>query len=447
MGGTTTTSSGTPCATPAECPAPDSPCQSAVCTAGFCATENLPANTPLTDPMPGDCHSPVCDSAGGTITVENSKDIPDDNEFCTLDTCDNAMPKHTPKIGYSCNENGGKHCNDLGKCVQCADDGDCASGVCKDYACAPPGCSDTMKNGSETDVDCGGACEKCATGKACGVNTDCKSGVCTNMVCAPSCTDTVKNQNETDVDCGGMCPACADGLSCGTANDCKSAVCTAGKCAVPTCNDGKKNGDEAGVDCGGAMCTSCPLNHIVINEVDYDQPNTDNAEFVEIYNGTLSEVSLSGLKLILIDGASNLPYGFVDLSTGGSMMPGQYLVVTVAAVMPAAGSLKITFSGSANQLQNGLSSGTGSPDGLALIDDTNNKLIDAISYEGGITTADLSQWGLGTVSLVEGVSLAASVKDEGAGALCRYPNGKDTDSSASDWMLCATPTPGSANTP
>ena len=185
--------------------------------------------------------------------------------------------------------------------------------------------------------------------------------------------------------------------------------------------------------------------HLVINEVDYDQVGTDTGEFVEIFNGTVSSVNLAGHKLILVDGAANAPYGFVDLSPAGSLGPGQYLVVCDMAVTPAAGALKINFSGSQNQLQNGLSSGTGSPDGPALIDDTNDKLIDVISYEGGITTADLSMWGLGVVSLVEGVALNSSVKDEAGGALCRYPNGKDTDSSAADWLLCGAPTPGSAN--
>jgi len=443
--GGTTMSSGTPCGAPAECPTPASPCQKAACTDGFCATENLPANTELPDPMPGDCHTIVCDSAGGQITVEASKDIPNDGKFCTIDTCELGAPVHTPNLGKTCNEDGGKHCNDLGACVECATDDDCAFHVCKDYVCAPPTCNDGTKNGTETDIDCGGACQHCATGDACNVNTDCKSGLCTNKICKPSCTDELKNQTETDVDCGGTCPKCADGLTCATAVDCQSGVCTATKCAAPTCMDGKKNGDESGVDCGGLMCATCALNHLVINEVDYDQPNTDTAEFVEIYNATVNTVSLAGLKLVLVDGAMNVPYGVVDLAPGGSLAPGQYLVVLPKDALPPAGVVGVNFSAAQNQLQNGLSGGSGSPDGLALIDDTANTVIDAVSYEGGITTANLTTWGLGTVSLVEGVALNASVKDEAGGSLCRYPNAKDTDSSAADWVLCSAPTPGAPN--
>src|SRR5690242_2058603 len=37
-----------------------------------------------------------------------------------------------------------------------------------------PTCTDGVKNGDETDVDCGGSCSnKCAVGKGCGTATDC----------------------------------------------------------------------------------------------------------------------------------------------------------------------------------------------------------------------------------------------------------------------------------
>jgi hypothetical protein len=205
--------------------------------------------------------------------------------------------------------------------------------------------------------------------------------------------------------------------------------------------DGIKNGDESGVDCGGLVCASCPLDHLVINEVDYDQIDADVAEFIEVYNATTGTVSLAGYKLVLVNGLTNTPYEVVDLAQAGSLAAGQYLVVGGGAVTPAAGALALGFTGSMNQLQNG------TPDGIALIDDAANVLVDAISYEGAITTADLSMWGLGTVTLVEGVALNADVKDDAGGSLCRVPSAKDTGSSAADWALSTTPTPGAANVP
>lgn len=43
-------------------------------------------------------------------------------------------------------------------------------------------CDDALKNGDETDVDCGGAtCEPCALGLQCERAGDCESGVCTGV--------------------------------------------------------------------------------------------------------------------------------------------------------------------------------------------------------------------------------------------------------------------------
>lgn len=42
-----------------------------------------------------------------------------------------------------------------------------------------PSCVDGAKNGSETDVDCGGSCGKCFDGRACQQPMDCLSGLCT----------------------------------------------------------------------------------------------------------------------------------------------------------------------------------------------------------------------------------------------------------------------------
>src|SRR3569832_642419 len=44
-------------------------------------------------------------------------------------------------------------------------------------------CSDGIKNGDETGVDCGGSCVPC-----------------------PTCNEGIKNGDETGIDCGGSCP-------------------------------------------------------------------------------------------------------------------------------------------------------------------------------------------------------------------------------------------------
>jgi hypothetical protein len=45
-------------------------------------------------------------------------------------------------------------------------------------------CSDAVKNGAETDIDCGGGdCAPCASGKDCGAGADCASGTCSGNKC------------------------------------------------------------------------------------------------------------------------------------------------------------------------------------------------------------------------------------------------------------------------
>jgi hypothetical protein len=155
---------------------------------------------------------------------------------------------------------GGGACGPCMDMAGCAAGSDCVSGVCSNGQCAAASCMDGVKNGTETDIDCGGgACGPCADGQMCGASGDCASGVCNGGVCAmPTCMDGVKNGAETDVDCGGgTCGPCANMAACMTGSDCQSKVCVNGQCAMATCMDGVKNGAETGVDCGGGTCASC----------------------------------------------------------------------------------------------------------------------------------------------------------------------------------------------
>jgi hypothetical protein len=98
-------------------------------------------------------------------------------------------------------------------------------------------CTDGLKNGSETDVDCGGSsCGACADSRACGGATDCASKVCTNQICqAATCMDAIKNADEVDVDCAGHCgnDSCKTGQMCTNNSQCASHMCGgAGTCVA-----------------------------------------------------------------------------------------------------------------------------------------------------------------------------------------------------------------------
>jgi hypothetical protein len=99
----------------------------------------------------------------------------------------------------------------------------CAGSACG-FACNPgfADCDGDASNGCEVDTRTSpshcGACR----------NT-CSSGVCAASACqAPRCDDRVRNGGETDVDCGGGgCPACARCLSCAADRDCVDGACGA----------------------------------------------------------------------------------------------------------------------------------------------------------------------------------------------------------------------------
>jgi len=143
----------------------------------------------------------------------------------------------------------------------------------------------------------------------------------------------------------------------------------------------------------------------------------DTGGFVEIKNIGSSAASLDGIALVLVNGGDSQEYARSTLT--GSLAAGAYLVVDIEA-------------------QNG------SPDGVALVNTATHALLDALSYEGAITTAVIDGQ---TYNLVEGTMLPETVADSNTqdGSLSRIPDGQDHDDAATDWRFTTTKTPGAAN--
>ena len=151
---------------------------------------------------------------------------------------------------------------------------------------------------------------------------------------------------------------------------------------------------------------------LVLNEVDYDQVGTDANGFVEIKNVGGAAADLATVDLVAVNGGDSSEYDRVALT--GTLAAGAHLDIAI-------------------ELQNG------APDGLALLGGTT--LLDALSYEGGITAATI---GGQTYNLVEGTVLPTAVEDSNTfgGSLIRNPDGKDTNDAAADWAFTTTITRG-----
>ena len=52
-----------------------------------------------------------------------------------------------------------------------------------EFAASPEACADGIKNGTETDVDCGGSCGACPIDSACAQSSDCKNAQCVMGLC------------------------------------------------------------------------------------------------------------------------------------------------------------------------------------------------------------------------------------------------------------------------
>ncbi len=199
----------------------------------------------------------------------------------------------------------------------CAQDGDCASahcvdGVCCDKACAGPceactkaitgaasgtcadipagkvpdpnkpgcpnagdlcgagglcRCADGAKDGTETDVDCGGGvCGGCPIALPCAKPTDCASGACADGICCGSACDapclacTKALTGGVDGTCGPVTPGTDPHAACALGPGGAELCGPGGSCQ---CADGAKDGAggsaESDVDCGGSMCAKCAI--------------------------------------------------------------------------------------------------------------------------------------------------------------------------------------------
>jgi len=189
---------------------------------------------------------------------------------------------------------------------------------------------------------------------------------------------------------------------------------------IPALDPGTPEPGEA-LNTPGAenQAVPAPAPDLVINEVDYDQPGTDAAEFVEIFNPGADAVGLNGLALELVNGSNDSTYNTINLPDV-SLAAGEFFVVCGDAANTPNCDLDTTPD--TNLIQNG------SPDAVALVQGAT--IIDVISYEGSMAAP-----------FVEGTGTA--VGDDNSTdfiGLSRQPDGADTDDNNADFSLrCITP--------
>lgn len=103
----------------------------------------------------------------------------------------------------------------------------CPGGTCRDGRCRSATCGDGVKNGTETDVDCGGSCTRCAGGNTCASRADCHSARCETGRCQTCAIDADCGSDSNgpcvcDVTAGGSraCDSSLSGRRVDTCADC-----------------------------------------------------------------------------------------------------------------------------------------------------------------------------------------------------------------------------------
>lgn len=110
----------------------------------------------------------------------------------------------------------------------------------------PTECTNGIKDGNETNIDCGGSCPPCNP----------------VIISVAHCTNGVLDIGETGIDCGGPCPPCLASCNNGLQDNGETGIDCGGPCPPcpfnpVSCSDGIMNGNETGVDCGGPTCPPC----------------------------------------------------------------------------------------------------------------------------------------------------------------------------------------------
>lgn len=177
------------------------------------------------------------------------------------------------------------------------------------------------------------------------------------------------------------------------------------------------------------LTTSCVLAtnvgaQLVINEVDYDQPGTDNAEYIEILNTGPSPLDLSNLNVMMHNGASGNAVEYASLSGGAwpVLAAGSFFVICANA---STANCNAVVTPATNLIQNG------PMDAIALVwtENPTPLVMDVLSYAG---TLPGEVEGTGTTN--EDTNLGVGV------SLGRFPDGTDTQDNSADFhRMCSTP--------
>lgn len=175
------------------------------------------------------------------------------------------------------------------------------------------------------------------------------------------------------------------------------------------------------------LATTALHAQVVINEVDYDQVGTDNAEYLEIKNVGDAPFPLQYMRVVLINGNNGgaAEYRTIESASWPALQPGNYFVICANEGLTL--NCDHAATPATNLIQNGPT------DAIALVSVLDSSVWDMVSYGGSVP------------GFTEGTGTTAQDTNEQDGlSLSRWPDGNDTGNNDADFVI-GCPTPGVAN--
>ncbi len=253
-------------------------CTKRSCVSNACQLKNLGPEFPASPALqqPGDCKIVVCNGLGGTKTINDDTDMPNDNNGCTTDTCLNGSEVHTKvAIGTNCGMN--SFCNAMGQCVGCLIPTDCAGSYdfCKKPTCMSGNCGSSymadgtvLPSNNQNVQDClvvvcdgaGNIVTRIDTADVAIDGNDCTEDSCTSEgkpLHSPVPISTICGDGITDACDGlGTCKK-SNGKLCNAASECSSGYCIDGVCCENACNETCRSCNVSSLAAG--TCTMLPV--------------------------------------------------------------------------------------------------------------------------------------------------------------------------------------------
>lgn len=130
---------------------------------------------------------------------------------------------------------------------------------------------------------------------------------------------------------------------------------------------------------GALVFASTGYAGVVINEVDYDQPGIDSAEWVELHNPDPVAQPLTGLLMVFFNGGSTGCPQYRSVDLGVLTIPANGYVVIGNGV--ACATTLVGLGAATDAIQNG------APDVVMIVNNNTGGVLDAIEYEQAGTSA------------------------------------------------------------